>query len=58
MEKLRKKIIDYLLNKEINHATQYTLSTWFSFASKHWKVTDEYEGITEYSTLDERKLDL
>jgi hypothetical protein len=36
----------------------YTLESWFQFAQKFWEFTDGYVGLTEYSTLEERKEDI
>jgi hypothetical protein len=36
----------------------YTLESWFKFAQEFWKFTDSYVGLTEYSTLEERKEDI
>jgi hypothetical protein len=40
------------------HIASYTLESWFKFAQAFWEFTDGYSGLTEYSTLEERKEDI
>jgi hypothetical protein len=42
----------------IENTASFTLETWFLFAQKFWEFTDGYVGLTEYSTLEERKEDI
>jgi hypothetical protein len=43
-------------NKE--DIASYTLETWFHFAQKFWEFTDGFAGLTNYSSLEERKEDI
>ena len=54
IEALRSKIIKFLATDE-GDITPYSIPSWFNFASNFWRFTDDFEGITEYSTLDERR---
>jgi hypothetical protein len=36
----------------------YTLETWFHYAQRFWEFTDGYSGLTDYSTVEERKNDI
>jgi hypothetical protein len=36
----------------------YTLESWFRYAQSFWDFTDNYVGLTDYSTLEERKEDI
>ena len=36
----------------------HTLESWFKFAQAFWEFTDGYTGLTDYSTLEERKEDI
>ena len=42
----------------IEDTASYTLETWFQFAHKFWEFTDGYSGLTDYSTVEERKKDI
>ena len=41
-----------------DESASYNLESWFQFAQKFWEFTDRYSGLTEYSTLEERKEDI
>jgi hypothetical protein len=45
-------------NSSKDDTASYTLESWFQFAQKFWEFTDGYAGLTEYSTLEERKEDI
>jgi hypothetical protein len=56
LEPLRKKILDraiYVDKKKDSSA--FTLESWFKFASDFWAFTQTFKGITDYSTLDQKK---
>jgi|LauGreDrversion4_2_1035121.scaffolds.fasta_scaffold855309_1 hypothetical protein len=36
---------------------KFTLKEWFDFAQSWWDFTDSFKGLTDYSTLEERKED-
>ena len=41
-----------------NDIAFFTLESWFKFAQGFWEFTDGYSGLTDYSTLEERKEDI
>lgn len=42
-------------NNEPSRVANYNISKWFKFAANFWIFTDQFEGITEYNSLEERK---
>jgi hypothetical protein len=55
---LRKRILTFMQCSTKEDTASYTLESWFQFAQKFWEFTDGYVGLTEYSTLEERKEDI
>jgi hypothetical protein len=43
---------------EDGNLASHTIESWFKFAQQWWEFTDGYSGLTEYSTLEERKEDI
>ena len=47
-----------MIHSTKENTDSYTLETWFQFAQKFWLTTEVYAGVTEYSTLEEKKQDI
>jgi hypothetical protein len=52
------RILNFALFSDEHETSKYTIQSFFKFAESFWNFTDNYVGLTEYSTLEERKEDL
>ena len=58
MEKLKRKILNYIELSGDDKVASYTLESWFQFARKFWEFTNVYSDLNNYSTVEERKEDI
>jgi hypothetical protein len=52
------RILNFALYSDEKETSRYSIQSFFKFAESFWNFTDNYVGLTEYSTLEERKEDL
>jgi hypothetical protein len=52
---LKAKILKILTNSDHASISHYNLTSWFDFAASFWRFSETFQGITEYSNLEERQ---